>query len=82
MAASRAEPTPMASLQKDLGRMKGATLSAAVEDADRIVALLEAARDQVANGKELDHGLSVWRDTLRLTYGGVYLQPRTSTQRA
>ena len=41
----------MASLQKDLRRMEGATLGPAVEDADRIVTLLEAARDQVANGK-------------------------------
>ena len=41
----------MASLQKELRRMEGATLGAAVEDANRIVALLEAARDQVANGE-------------------------------
>lgn len=51
MAASRTEPTPMGSLQKELRRMEGATLAPAVEDADRIVALLEAARDQVASGK-------------------------------
>lgn len=41
----------MAQLQKDLNRMKGATLTAAVGEADSIVSLLEAARDQVANGK-------------------------------
>ncbi|SPO02392.1 related to RMD5 Cytosolic protein required for sporulation and for the ubiquitination of the gluconeogenetic enzyme fructose-1,6-bisphosphatase [Cephalotrichum gorgonifer] len=52
MASTRPEPTPMASLQKELKRMKGATLSAAVEDADRIVALLEAAREQVAGAKD------------------------------
>lgn len=78
MAASRSEPTPMASLQKDLRRMEGATLAPAVEDADRIVALLEAARDQVANGK---------RRPPAVTLGGGHadaggLQPRTSTRRA
>lgn len=67
----------MASLQKELKRMESATLSAAVDDADRIVALLEAARDQVSNGKR-------WE-----TYGGLRrdgltdrLQQRTSTRRA
>ena len=50
MAASR-EQTPMTSLQKELRRMEGATLGAAVSDVDRIVGLLEEARDQVANGK-------------------------------
>lgn len=50
MAASR-DPKPMATLQKELKRMEGATLGPAVGSADRIVAMLEAARDQVANGK-------------------------------
>lgn len=67
----------MASLQKELKRMQGATLSAAVDDADRIVALLEAARDQVATGKR--------RETT--TYVIVVdftdrTQQRTSTRRA
>ncbi|PKS08272.1 hypothetical protein jhhlp_005215 [Lomentospora prolificans] len=52
MSTDRAEPTPMASLQKELKKMQGATLAAAVSDADRIIALLQAARDQVANAKD------------------------------
>lgn len=77
MAPTRPEASPMVSLQKELKRMKGATLSAAVDDADRIVALLGAARDQVANGKRRE-------TTMGLRWDGLSdrLQQRTSTRPA
>lgn len=67
----------MASLQKELKRMQGATLSAAVDDADSIVALLEAARDQVATGKRREAAA----DVIVVDFADR-MQRRTSTRRA
>ena len=45
-----AEPNPMIVLQGELARFRKSTLHSASRDADRILEMLEEAREQVANG--------------------------------
>ena len=45
-------PSPFGPLQKELARMRNANLNAAIDDVDKIIALLESTREQVAEGKK------------------------------
>lgn len=49
--ASDSNPSPFATLQGDVSRMRKMNLDAAIGDVDKIIELLESTRQQVAEGK-------------------------------
>lgn len=48
--AEEDHPSPFQPLEADLERMRRSTLTAAIDDVDRIIELLEATRQQIAEG--------------------------------
>lgn len=44
-------PSPFQPLEADLERMRGSTLTAAIDDVDRIIELLESTREQISEGR-------------------------------
>lgn len=45
-------PSPFALLQAELARMRRFNLTAAIDDVDKVIELLEAARDQITHGPD------------------------------
>lgn len=50
-ADEEVSPSPFAPLHVELARMRKSTLKSAISDVDKIIDLLVAAREQVAEGK-------------------------------
>lgn len=50
--AENGHPSPFKPLEPELQRMRKSNLSAAIDDVDKVIELLQSTRDQVAQGSD------------------------------